>query len=832
MPDIGASGQAGAENIALPWFDSGCSVIPVRTDGTKRPQVKWDKYQTMRPLASEVRTWWGAIPAGSKVPGIAVICGKVSGNLEMLELEGRATNEDSLRRIENECELRGVNDLWTSLLRDGYAEWTPAGGVHLLYRLGDHDVPGNTKLANNVNGECLAETRGEGGYVIVAPTPGYCHPSGEPWQVAAGRPGNIPTITWSQRQSICNAVTVALDETPPAPPPPPRRELLLTPDRTRPGDDFNVRASWEDSWFTGQGWRVDHRGANNEIMWRRPGKQAGEGHSASTGYAGDADRLYVWSTSAGLPTEQPLTKFFVFAHYHHNGDFAAAARDLANQGYGEQRSLPSRTPPLAIAANTQAIPPGGVPTPEVVSASTDASRSIGTIAIVPGGRDVDYGRNLKNYVGNQFHYVTQQNRWVRWDGKVWKTDHDSIGIERAAVELSDEMLTRARANGDRRAISEAEKLGNLSRLRAAVQLLRTEPGVAVEPEAFDADTNLVNLHNGVLDLKTCELLPHDPKYLLTKTFNANYIPTAQCPQWRNFLDRAIPDPEMRDFVQRMAGYTLLGKPVERAVAIIHGPGRTGKSRFIETLARLFGDYSATAAESLFRSKRDATGPTNDLHSLRGARFACVSELDNGVRMDEALVKRLSGFDQITSRAMYQEFQTWTPQCVIWLATNHHFKINSDDGAIWDRMKVVPFRERITDEEMDPNLLEKLLFEADGIFNWLLEGVARYRERGLQMPGGVTEAVDAYRHEQDTVGQFIGETVADGSLVADVDAEIEKSILYAQYVTWCKDNLELPLGKTRFNRRVANAGYIEFKRSRLYWRGLGVAQGSFFLGGRK
>lgn len=194
-----ADHQIGRNNIALPWHNGGCAVIPIRPGGSKAPFFDWKNgaknYQADRPSDDEIRTWF---EERYRYAGVAVICGKVSGNLEMLELEGRAADADSLSRVQEECRSRGIEELWRWLFTDGYSEWTPSSGIHLLYRIQDHEVPGNQKLASRFARpdeitddelviqarrpdfkpvRVLAETRGEGGYVVVAPTGGHCHKS-------------------------------------------------------------------------------------------------------------------------------------------------------------------------------------------------------------------------------------------------------------------------------------------------------------------------------------------------------------------------------------------------------------------------------------------------------------------------------------------------------------------------------------------------------------------------------------------------------------------------------------------------------------------------------
>lgn len=808
MTDVEASGQA-RHNIALPWWRAGCSVVPIQPNGTKRPEIEWKSLQERRMPEAEVHARWHGRPAH----GVAVICGAVSGNLEMLELEAEASNGRSLDSVMSALVGIGLTDLWQRL-HDGYSEWTPSGGLHLLYRISDHPVPGNTKIATGPDGKkTLSETRGEGGYVIVAPSPGECHPSGEGWLVINGDPTTIPTISWDERQRLHRAIWAALDQSPPPPtpsPPTPSREVALRPDgQLTPGDDFALRVDWEEV-LGPQGWRAQvYPGRDGERLWTRPGKRRIDGSSASTDYQGKPG-LYVWSTSTGLPTEQPLSKLFVYAHYHHGGDMQAAARELRQRGFGSER-------PPALRSDTfmgDDPPSGAAPDMGV----TSPVRKFRPITLT----DVGMAEMFHQLSGAKHVFVPARNKWMYWNGRTWQPDYRGIRLREEIVRLTHEMLNEAKRTGDDVMLKWATKQMNSARIEAAVSALTYTHYADVDQ--FDADRNLLNVQNGLLDLDTFELHPHDPSKLQTKMMGANYTPELHAPAWEKYLSEVLPDPEMQDFLQRMVGYTLTGNPVQRALAILHGPSGTGKSRFIEILSTLFGSYGTTAADSLFRSKREQpAGPSNDLNDLRGARLASVSELDYGVRMDEALVKRLTGLDRITSRGLYEENQTWMPQCVIWLATNHHFRITSDDNAIWNRIKVIPFTQKIENE--DPFILNKLIEEADGIFAWMIEGLKKYRQHGIVAPNGVQTAVEDYKGEQDMVTQFIVEMSAEDRIVLGEDQRFHTTQLFAAFKIWCQDNVMQPLGRTRFYRRLEANGYRRVKGAEGFWYWEGVGPGT-------
>lgn len=812
MPDGTVSGQgAQTDNIALPWFEAGCSVVPIQANGTKRPTRDWSVLQTTPMARSEVDWYWR--PGESS--GVALICGSVSGNLEMTELESDASSEEALAKVAIECDARGILPLWESLLFEGYAEETPSGGIHLIYRVGDHDVPGNTKLASTPTGKTLAETRGEGGYVIVAPTNGACHSSGKPWETVGGRQGVIPVITWSQRMTIHSAISAALDESPPPPPITPRREIAVrTSDDLRPGDDFDLRASWHDSWFTNTGWKVSHQ-MGGEIFWVRPGKDAKDGHSASTGYNGDADRLYIWSTSTGLPSEQPLSKFFVYAHYHHNSDLSAAAAALRRQGYGGTNSVSTLSPLRELVLD----PAGPIDTQVSLPAHGGSDLT-----------DTGNGRRMKELFGNQFRFSTKEKKWYLWTGSAWEVDNLQA-IQRAAEYAAELVVEDAAKNLDacrgtdfekeaRAKFATANTGKNHGKLLAAIARFSSQPGISITPEDFDKDPELLNLPNGTLNLHTQELLPADQGDLITMTFGAELDKDAECPLFEQFMADSIPDVSVREYVQRALGYSMLGKPVERTMFLLHGPSGTGKSVLTSVMTSVFGGYGTTAPATTFRLKNNES--SIDVHKLRGKRFVATSEMPEGAQLDEELVKRITGGDTMTSRNLYEDYQDWRARCVVWIATNFLPKVNSDDNAIWRRAKTVRMDTEYGSDGRPEvkGYADILLLERDGILNWLLAGLTAYQQRGLDEPSAVTQDVQNYRVEVDTVASFIRDLTDDDVLVNDVEGEIKFATLFKMYNEYSVANNIRPLGSRRFANRLKALGFNTVKLGgHAVWRGL-------------
>jgi putative DNA primase/helicase len=342
--------SANLVEAALAWWQAGCSVVPVRTNGSKVPVGDgWVQYQHQRATRERVAAWF----SGGH-PGIGVVCGAVSGHLEMFEFEGLAVHEGLVERLRDHLTATGHTALWHTII-NGYVERSPSGGLHVMVRV-TGGVDRNTKLAQREARDeeltadertllhdkgirarrVLIETRGEGGFVVVAPSQGWVHDSGQPWRALTGTPATIPTLTAAQRNTLHLAARCLDQVPPPAPIPDPAPDRSRGPgNAVRPGDDFNHRAQWADI-LSAHGWEAERVEANR-TYWRRPGKD--HGISAVTG--GDrGDFMWVFSTSTELPNDHAMSKFRVYALLQHGGDFAAAARALHNAGYGHSGADP------------------------------------------------------------------------------------------------------------------------------------------------------------------------------------------------------------------------------------------------------------------------------------------------------------------------------------------------------------------------------------------------------------------------------------------------------------------------------------------------------------
>ncbi|WP_081737917.1 bifunctional DNA primase/polymerase [Arthrobacter sp. H41] len=313
--------------VALEALANGLSIVPVRADGSKAPAGNWRQYQERQSTLSEVDQWF---PAGSPL-GLGIVTGYAG--VEMTETEAAAAHH--MQGLQDLAAASGLGDVWARAC--GWVEQSPSGGYHLIYRISGGEVAGNTKLAKDAAGLVLAETRGRGGMVIIAPSGGSVHPSGGYWQRISGGPDTMGTLSTDEADQVHDLFRT-LDATPPSSSPSIFATRASTPpggtaaDGLTPGDDYEARTDWADI-LTPAGWTHAHTDGPGIRYWTRPGKKAGV--SATTGKDPARDRLYVFSSSTDLPAGESLTKFHVYAHLHHGGDHSAAASLLRKDGYGK-----------------------------------------------------------------------------------------------------------------------------------------------------------------------------------------------------------------------------------------------------------------------------------------------------------------------------------------------------------------------------------------------------------------------------------------------------------------------------------------------------------------
>lgn len=417
--------------------------------------------------------------------------------------------------------------------------------------------------------------------------------------------------------------------------------------------------------------------------------------------------------------------------------------------------------------------------------------------------DTGNAQRLRNkYVGNiKYSYI--QKEWYYWTGKVWQVDN-SGEIKKLADVIIDDMKKEAfRADGDIQ--DELLKWCNRTASSKGKTNMITETqhleGIPVQPDEFDAYTDYINCQNGIVNLRTGELLPHDSNFMMTRICYTDYDTTCGEPKlWLKFLnDVCNGDKELINYLQKCVGYSLSGSIREQCAFFIYGIGNNGKSTFLDTISDLMGTYASNVQPETIMVKKNDGGANSDIARLKSSRFVTSVEPNEGVRLNEGLVKQLTGGDKVTCRFLYGKEFEYVPEFKIWIGTNHKPTIRGTDVGIWRRIKLIPFEVNIPKDKVDKTLKYKLRKELPQIFNWAVQGCIKWQEEGLELPKCVQEATKEYKAEMDILTNFMEQCV-------EIDYKSPEPIMAPQlfnlYTVWAQKNNEYQMTSRKFYTEIA------------------------------
>lgn len=425
--------------------------------------------------------------------------------------------------------------------------------------------------------------------------------------------------------------------------------------------------------------------------------------------------------------------------------------------------------------------------------------------------------------GNLYKYSYIANKFYIYDGMKWKVD-DKGSIRKLIDEMIESIKNEKVLHSEDVTEEEAREVfqkyykktrGTQAKKNIMNELMHRRPAT---PDDFDRDDMLINVANGYIDLTSRELYKHDINKMFSQITNTDYTEKMQPAVWLDFLnDIFAGDKNVIRYIQKALGYSLTGSTREQIMFILFGKGRNGKSIFVEVISEILGDYSNNMqAKSLMVKKNDNVN--TDIARLSKARFVTSSEPNEGFRFDEGLIKQLTGGDKVTARFLYAEEFEYTPKFKIWVSTNHKPIIRGTDDGIWRRLVLIPFDVQIPEEKVDKDLKYKLLREAPAILNWMAEGAYMWMQEGLAMPEKLKEAVQKYRNEMDTLGQFIEDCCK-----VDKNSSEKVSNLHQAYKTWSNDNLTSTkvLGMKSFSQKMEERFVKESRRDANYFIGIEI-----------
>lgn len=442
------------------------------------------------------------------------------------------------------------------------------------------------------------------------------------------------------------------------------------------------------------------------------------------------------------------------------------------------------------------------------------------------GCGLDDTGNAERFValfGDGVRYDHTSGRWLIATATHWRIDDDGAihRMAKAAVRsIYDEARLAPSSDHAKRLARWAAISASDARRGAMLNIAKSELPVSVTRNRLNVGDNLVNCLNGTLNLDTGQLHPHRPERLLTYVIPAEYNPDAECPTWMNFLQRVMNgNSDMVNFLQRAVGYTLHGDNREQCLFFLYGTGANGKSTFIETVASMLGELATKARANVFMHSERETIP-NEVAALAGRRLVVASELASHHRLNESLVKDMTGNDMLSARFLYKEFFTFRPTHTLWLYGNTKPAIYGTDDGIWRRVMLVPFTVQIPPAERNGGLQQLLRAEYNGILAWAVRGWQQVQTGGLRPPDEVTQATNIYRRESDELASFFDERC---ELVDD--ATVAAGELYGAYTNWRDENGMKRISNRVLSKQMSERGFSSSQDAttrRKLWQGIRVA----------
>ena len=420
--------------------------------------------------------------------------------------------------------------------------------------------------------------------------------------------------------------------------------------------------------------------------------------------------------------------------------------------------------------------------------------------------DTGNAHRLFDKFGNIIRYSYNRKKWFYWDGKVWRGD-DSGEIKKLADIIVEDIKTEGYREQDEEVqenlLRWANKTASSKGKENMIKECQHLEGIPASPDDFDAFPDYLNCQNGIVNLRNGELMPHDSNFMMSKICFSEYDESGKKPKlWLKFLDDVTNgDKELQDYIQKCIGYSISGSTREQCAYFLYGMGNNGKSTFLDTISDLIGGYSSNAQPETIMMKKFSDGGTNsDIARLKSSRFVTCEEPTEGVRLNEGLLKQLTGGSKITCRFLYGDEFEYTPEFKIWVATNHKPVIRGTDIGIWRRIKLIPFEVNISKEKVDKNMKWKLRKEFPQIMRWAVEGCIKWQKEGIKEPQCVLDAIKEYKHEMDLLAGFIDQCI---EIDYDCEEKTMASDLFRVYSRWAKENKEYEMSSKKFFTEISN-----------------------------
>ena len=412
------------------------------------------------------------------------------------------------------------------------------------------------------------------------------------------------------------------------------------------------------------------------------------------------------------------------------------------------------------------------------------------------------GRMLANILKPRFRYNSTAKRWCVYNAGLWAID-EHCEVQRYVKAVIEEILayiSKCQSMDETKKQDALKFWGRyLQKRNRDIMLDDAQKEITIPRKDFDNNMNLLHFNNGTLELDTMTFREHRAADMLTRSTRTTYDRAATFPRWNKFMQEIMQDNDTRKHLQKCFGYALTGNPCEERFFILYGATtRNGKSTMIESIAKAFGDFAITVNPESFASiNRNSSAPSDDIARIAGTRLLITSEPKQGMILDVAKIKQMTGGDRITARFLHENSFEFVPSCSIFFNANHKMRVLDPTLFSSDRVDLIEFSRHFSREERDTSLKQQ--FTADqaqsAIMNWILDGLFLYRKEGLTPPAKVQSNTDQYAQESDKFTLFVNDCIEPA---ADEDYFTLRDA-YERFKTWTKENGFGTESKMNFNQ---------------------------------
>ncbi len=430
-----------------------------------------------------------------------------------------------------------------------------------------------------------------------------------------------------------------------------------------------------------------------------------------------------------------------------------------------------------------------------------------------------YGDYLRNDHGE----------WFEWNVTHWEANEKGAHLRAADVGniVREELLTGAISDPElaKHFYRWAKQSESARGIKGTLDLAHSMPAFDGDNIEWDSDPWYFNARNGTIDLRTGELRFHRREDYITRLCETKYDPAAKAPRFERFLREILAhDEALIRYVRWAIGYSLTALTRHHVFFVLWGDGANGKSTLVEVLKHIIGSsyFHTMTSDDLLMSKHSRH--MSPIAQIEGKRIVVATETNEDRRLNESLVKQLTGGDSVRANLMHRDAEEFNPVCKLWLMTNHRPTIRDDSKGMWRRIRLIPFTQTFEGEDADPNLAEELKLEAEGILAWAVKGAKQVQDGEPKLPEAVRAAVSEYKEEQDTLGQFLDEECRlDGAL------RVGKTDFYNAYDRWSKGRCGARRDvSTRMQARGFGEGFVHGGRAA--WLGIVLALTEYEHGG--